>query len=346
MLVGSFATEGQMCNWLGRREFITAVGGVAAWPLAARAQQAASPVIGVLSARSASDKTAYDNFAALRDGLRDAGFVEGRNIVIEYRFAENRYERLPSLAAELVRLKVAVIFASGGGRAPPAAKAATAAIPIVFTGGFDPVESGLVASLNRPGGNITGVSFASNISESKRLGLLHAVVPGATAIGALMNPDNASTEVQMRDLKEAARVLRLKLQIANARNDSDFQPAFASFAREGAGGVLIANDAVLDSRIEQLAALAAHHSLPTIYGADDPRDFAAGGALMSYGASTLPAFRQAGLYIGRILHGEKPSDLPVMLPTKYELAINLKTARALGLELPPTLLALADEIIE
>jgi putative ABC transport system substrate-binding protein len=303
------------------------------------------PVIGILSAGPASDKSS-ENYEALRDGLKNAGFVEGRNIVMEYRFAENRYERLPWLAAELVRLNVAVIFASGGGRAPPAAKAATASIPIVFTGGFDPVESGLVARLNRPGGNITGVTFASNVSESKRPGLLHAVVPGATMIGALMNPDNASAEVQVRDLNQGTRALGLRLQIANARNESDFEPAFGSFARQGAGGVLIASDAFLSSRIEQLAALAARHSLPTIYGANDARDFAAGGALMSYGASTLPAFRQAGLYIGRILHGEKPSELPVMLPTKYELAINLKTAKALGFELPPTLIALADEIVE
>jgi putative ABC transport system substrate-binding protein len=220
-------------------------------------------------------------------------------------------------------------------------------IPIVFTGGFDPVQSGLVASLNHPGGNVTGVSFASNVIESKRLGLLHAVVPVATVIGTLMNPDNASTEVQARDLNEAARALGVKLQIANARNDGDFEPAFGSFARQGAAGVLIAADRFLYSRIEQLAALAARHSLPTIYGgADNAGEFAAGGALMSYSASTLTASRQAGLYIGRILHGEKPGDLPVMLPTKYELFINLKTAKALRLELPPTLIALADEVVE
>jgi putative ABC transport system substrate-binding protein len=330
-----------------RRQFIALLGGAAAvWPLAARAQQRKVPVIGILSARPASDKSS-DNYASLRDGLRDAGFVEGRNIIFEYRFAENRYERLPSLAAELVRLKVTVIFASGGGVAPPAAKAATATIPIVFTGGFDPVQSGLVASLNHPGGNITGVSFSSNVSESKRLGLLHAVVPGMTMIGAMMNPDNASTEVQVRDLNEAARALGVKLQIANARNDGDFEPAFGSFVRQGAGGVLIATDLFLNSRIEQLATLAARHSLPTIYGgANNASEFAADGALMSYGASTLPAFRQAGLYIGRILHGEKPGDLPVMLPTKYQLFINLKTAKALGIEVPPTLSAIADEVIE
>jgi putative ABC transport system substrate-binding protein len=331
---------------LKRRDFITLLGGAAAaWPLAARAQQRKVPVIGILSSRAASDKSS-DIYASLRDGLRDAGFVEGRNIIFEYRFAENHYERLPSLAAELVRLKVAVIFASGGGVAPPAAKAATATIPIVFTGGFDPVQSGLVASLNHPGGNITGVTFSSNVSESKRLGLLHAVVPGVTVIGALMNPDNASTAVQVRDLNEAARALGVKLQIANSRNDGDFEPAFGSFVRQGAGGVLIAGDVFLNSRIEQLAALAARHSLPTIYSGGNLSEFAAGGALMSYGANPLTAFRQAGLYIGRILHGEKPGDLPVMLPTKYELFINLKTAKALGLEIPPTLSAIADEVIE
>jgi putative ABC transport system substrate-binding protein len=330
-----------------RGQFITLLSGAAAaWPLAARAQQRKLPVIGILNARPASDKNS-DNDASLREGLRDAGFVEGRNISFEYRFAEDRYERLPSLAAELVRLKVAVILAGGGGVAPFAAKAATTTLPIVFTGGFDPVQSGLVASLNHPGGNVTGVSFSSNVLESKRLGLFHAVVPGATVIGALMNPDNASTEVQVRDLNEAARALGLKLQIANARTVGDFEPAFGSFARQGAEGVLIGADRFLYSRIGQLAALAARQSLPTIYGgADNAGEFAAGGALMSYGASTNTAARQAGLYIGRILHGEKPGDLPVMLPTKYELFISLKTAKALGLTISRDMQLLADEVVE
>jgi putative ABC transport system substrate-binding protein len=327
-----------------RREFIGLAGAaVATWPLAARAQKAAVPVIGVLSSRDSSDKT-NDNYRALYEGLRDAGYIEGRNLKTEFRFADNHYERLPSLAAELVRLKVSVIVASGGGQAPPAAKAATTTIPIVFTGGFDPVQSGLVPRLNRPGGNITGVSFASNVSESKRLGLLHAAVPSATVIGTLMNPDNGSFEVMSNDLSQGARALGLRLAIANARNDADFEPAIAGLAREGAGGLLIASDAFFSSRVTPLAALATRYGLPAIYG--DIRDFAAAGGLISYGTSVNAAYHQAGIYIGRILHGEKPGELPVMLPTKFELVINIKTAKALGIEVPPTLSAIADEIIE
>jgi putative ABC transport system substrate-binding protein len=330
-----------------RRAFITALGGAAVWPLGTHAQQAAMPVIGVLTSGAAADDLTRTNFTALREGLRDAGYVEGRNLAVEYRFAEGHYERLASLAADLVRLKVAVIFASGGGLAPPAAKAATTTIPIVFTGGFDPIQSGLVTNLNRPGGNITGVSFASNISESKRLGLLHAMVPGANTIGVLMNPDNASAETQLKDLNDAARALRLKLEVANARGDGDFEPAFDSFARQRVGGLVVAGDAFYSRRVEQLAALAARYAIPAIYGpASDARAAAAAGGLMSYGASTLTAFHQAGIYIGRVLHGEKPGDLPVMLPTKFQLVINLKAAKALGIEVPPTLSAVADEVIE
>jgi putative ABC transport system substrate-binding protein len=327
-----------------RRQFGAALGGAAAWPIAARGQQT-MPVIGFLNSGAPDEAT--DSLTALREGLRDAGYVEGRNIAIEYRFAENHYERLPSLAAELVRLKVAVIFATGGGQAPPAAKAATTTIPIVFTGGFDPVQSGLVSSLNRPGGNITGVTFDSNTSESKRLGLLHALVPSATAIGVLMNPDNASAETQSKDLNETARAIGLKLQIANARSEGEFEPAFASFARQGAGGLAVASDAFLNRRTERLVALAARYAIPAIYPAfSNVRDAAAAGGLMSYGAGMHDAQRQAGVYVGRILHGEKPGDLPVMLPTKFEFVINLKTAKTLGIEVPPTLSAIADEIIE
>jgi putative tryptophan/tyrosine transport system substrate-binding protein len=327
-----------------RREFITLLGGAAAWPLEARAQQPAAPVIGVLQVGTAADSI---YLPALREGLRDAGYVEGRNLVVEYRFAENHYDRLPALAADLVRRQVAAIFASGGGLAVPTAKAATTTIPIVFAGGFDPVQSGLVSSLNRPSGNVTGVSFAANISDSKRLGLLHAMVPSATVIGVLMNPDNANFEKELRDLNEAARALGLKLQIANARNEGDFEPAFASFIRQGAGGLVVQGDAFFARRIEQLAALAARYSIPAIYiPAADTRAFAAAGGLMSYGASISTAFHQAGIYIGRILHGERPGDLPVLLPTKFELVINLKTAKALGIEVPPALSAIADEVIE
>jgi putative ABC transport system substrate-binding protein len=331
-----------------RREFIKLLGGAAAaWPVTARAQQPAVPVLGVLNAGTAADEVTAPNMVALREGLRDAGYVEGRNLAIEYRFAENYYERLPALASDLVRRQVAVILASGGSQGPPAAKAATTTIPIVFAGGLDPIQSGLVTSLNRPGGNITGVSFASNISESKRLGLLHAMIPAVTTIGVLMNPDNASAETQTRDLNAAARALGLKLEIANARGEGDFERAFASLVERGARGLDVASDVVLNRRIEKLAVLAARYGLPAIYAPNvDARASAAAGGLMSYGASTGQAFHQAGIYIGRILHGEKPGDLPVMLPTNFQLAINLKAAKALGIEVPPTLSAIADEVIK
>jgi putative ABC transport system substrate-binding protein len=329
-----------------RSEFIFLLGGaVATWPLVALAQQTAMPVIGLLNSGAPDENSG--SLAALRQGLREAGYVEGRNVTIEYRYAGNQYDRLPGLAADLVRRRVAVIFASGGGVAAPAAKAATTTIPIVFSGGFDPVQSGLVSNLPRPGGNITGVSFATNLMESKRLGLLHTVVPRATAIGVLMNPDNASVETQSRDLNEAARALGLRLQVAYARNDGDFEPAFASFVQQGAGGLIVAADAFFSRRVEQQVALAARHAIPAIYApVSNVRDAAAAGGLMSYGASIPEAIRQAGLYIGRILHGEKPGDLPVMLPTRFELVINLRTAKALGLEIPPALSAIANEVIE
>jgi putative ABC transport system substrate-binding protein len=330
-----------------RRDFITLLGGTAAaWPLAARAQQPAVPVIGVLHT-STADRIRLPELTALRDGLRDAGYVEGRNLTIEYRFGENHYERLPALAADLVRRRVAVIFAGGGGGVGPlAAKAATTTIPIVFIIGADPVQVGLVSNLNRPGGNITGVSFSS-ISESKRLGLLHAMVPGATVIGVLVNPDNAIAAMEVRDLNEAALALGLKLEIANARNEGDFESAFAGFARQGVGGLVIAADSFFASQIVRLVSLAARYGLPSIWAAiNEVRAAAAAGALISYGASLRPAFHQAGIYVGRILHGEKPGDLPVMLPTHFELVINLKTAKAFGIEVPPTFFAIADEIIE
>ena len=331
-----------------RRQFIMILGGAAAWPVAARAQQTAMPVIGVLHTGAATENRNLINFMALREGLRDTGYVEGRNLVIEYRFAENHYDRLLALAADLVQHKVAVILASGGGGvAPLAAKATTTTIPIVFTTGADPVQSGLVARMNRPGGNITGVSFANNISQSKELGLLHAMNPRATTIAVLLNPDNASVERELRDLNDAARTLGLKLEIGKARSEGDFDPAFANFSRQGVGGIVIAADAFFSARIAQLVALATRYRLPSIYGAvNEVRDTAAAGALMSYGASVKAAFNQAGIYVGRILHGEKPGDLPIMLPTHYELVINLKTAKALGIEVPPTLSAIADEVIE
>jgi putative ABC transport system substrate-binding protein len=329
-----------------RREFITLLGGAAALPVAAGAQAPPPAVIGTLSSGSADDSS--QTLTALLDGLRDTGYVEGRNLVIEYRFAENHYDRLPLLAAELVRLKVAAIWTGGGGGAGPlAVKAATTSIPIVFQGGYDPVQSGLVTSLNRPGGNITGVSFANNVSESKRLGLLHAVVARAAAIGVLINPDNASAQAQLRDLNGAARALGLNLQIAHARYESDFEPAFAAFAKEMIGGLVVATDAFFTRRNQRLVTFAARYAIPAIYPALwNPRDAAAAGGLMSYGASIQDATRQAGVYVGRILHGERPGDLPVSLASKFELVINLKTAKALGIEVPPTLSAIADEVIE
>jgi putative ABC transport system substrate-binding protein len=329
-----------------RREIITLLGGAAAWPMAAQAQQLAVPVIGLLDTGTADGR--LFELTAVRDGLRDAGYVEGRNLTIEYRFAENHYERLPALAADLVRGRVAVILAGGGGGVGPlAAKAATTTIPIVFTSGADPVQAGLVSNLNRPGGNITGVSFSSNVSESKRLGLLHVMVPGATVIGVLVNPDNASAVTAVRDLNAAALALGLKLEIANARNEGDFEPTFAGFARQRVGGLVIAADAFFAIQIAQLASLAARYGLPSICGPiNEVRVPAAAGVLMSYGANSSMAYHQAGIYVGRILHGEKPGDLPVMLPTHFELVINLKIAKALGIEVPPTLSAIADEIIE
>jgi putative ABC transport system substrate-binding protein len=328
-----------------RRDVITLLGGAAApsllWPRVARAQQQAMPVIGVLQSGAANENS--DNLVALRQGLGEAGYVAGRNVAFEYRWADNHYDRLPELAADLVRRQVAVIYAAGGGVAPHAAKAATATIPIVFTSGFDPVQTGLIASLNRPGGNVTGVSFSSNVLEAKRLGLLRTVVPQATMVAVLLNPDNASSERQLRDLNEAARVLGIKLLVSYARRDDDFDPAFAGFVQQGAAGLCVAADAFFIQRTEQLVALAARHAIPAIYNI---RGFAVAGGLMSYGTSIVAAYRQAGLYIGRILKGEKPADLPLMQPTKFEFAINLKTAKALGLTVPEGLILAADEVIE
>jgi putative ABC transport system substrate-binding protein len=326
-----------------RRTFVAGLGAAAAWPLAARGQTI--PIIGVLEGGTSDGA---GNLVPLRQGLRDTGYVEGRNLKIEYRFADNHYDRLPGLAADLVRRKVAVIFATGGGLAPPAAKAATSTIPIVFTGGFDPVLSGLVASLARPGGNVTGASFSNNVLEAKRLGLLHTVAPQATTIAVLINPGNASADDQQRDLGQAAHTLGLKLEVALARDVAGFEPAFASFTEQGAGALVVATDVLFSRQYTRLIELAARHALPAIYPPFiEPRDAAAAGGLMSYGASLSDAFRQAGVYVGRILHGEKPADLPVVLPTRFQLVINLKTAKALGVTVPEgLLLAAADEVIE
>jgi putative tryptophan/tyrosine transport system substrate-binding protein len=324
-----------------RREFLTLLGGAAAaCPLAARAQQAAMPVVGYLNTRGPGDDPQL--LAALRRGLKEVGYVEGQNVAIDYRFAENQYDRLPALAADLVRRQVAVIAANGF--AAQTAKAATATIPIVFVAGFDPVEVGLVPSLSRPGGNITGVSILDVELGPKRLELLHELVPTASMMAALVNPsDPIRAETISRDLQAAARALKLQLQVLYASSDRDFDAVFANLARLQAGGLVIGGEPFFNSRSEQLGALTSLHAVPAIY---QLREFTAAGGLMSYGGSLTDAYRLVGVYASRVLKGEKPADLPVQQATKIELIINLKTAKALGLTVPITLLGRADEVIE
>jgi putative ABC transport system substrate-binding protein len=318
-----------------RREFIPLLGGAAAaWPFAARAQQI--PMIGFL--RSTSATASADLVAAFRRGLTEAGYTEGQNLAIEYRWAE----RLPGLVADLIRRQCAVIIA-GGDAVAHAAKAATASIPIVFAG-EDPVKAGLVASLNRPGGNLTGISFYNSADlHSKQLEFLREVVPKAAVIGLLVNPTQAAAESQQRDAQMAARALGKQILIVNASSERDFDMAFATLAQQRAGALLIAGNAFFTGQRDRLVALAARYALPTIYTL---REFVAAGGMMSYGGSLTDAYRQVGVYAGRILRGEKPADLPVTLPTKFELVINLKTVKALGLTVPDKLLVAADEVIE
>jgi putative ABC transport system substrate-binding protein len=326
-----------------RREFIAFLGGGAAvaWPLAARAQQPATPVVGFLDSGSPSDMTA--NLGGLHSGLGEAGFTEGKNVTIEYRWAQGRYDQLPVLAAELVRRPVAVIAATRGSAPALAAKAATSTIPVVFQTGADPAKDGLVASFNRPGGNVTGASRVSIVLMPKRLGLLCDLVPKATVIACLVNPSNLGANSQIQELQEAARSRGLQLHVQKASTGPELDAAFAVMAQDGTSGLIIANDPFFMSQRAQLAVLAARHVIPAI---SSERESVAAGGLMSYDASLPDSFRQVGVYVGRILKGEKPADLPVVQPTKFDLVINLKTAKALGLTVPPTLLALADEVIE
>jgi putative ABC transport system substrate-binding protein len=322
-----------------RREFITLLGGAAAWPLAARAQQL-MPIIGFLSPTSADMNAEY--LRAFRQALEQTGYIEGRNVAIEYRWAENQMDRLPMLAADLVRLKVAVITAAAQ-PAAFAAKAATTTIPVVFILSDDPVRLGLVTSIARPVGNLTGVNFLNVEMTAKRLELLHALVPGALRVAVLVNPTNPNAETIVRDVEAAARVMGLQIQVHKAGTIDEIDAAFATFKREQPDALFVASDPFFRARRAQLALLAAHHRTPATYAF---RDYAEAGGLMSYGASLNDAFRQVGEYSGRILHGAKPTELPVVQSSKFELVINLRSARTLGLTVPPSLLAIADEVIE
>jgi putative tryptophan/tyrosine transport system substrate-binding protein len=323
-----------------RREFIAVISGAVTWPLVAHAQQP-MPVIGFLNA--ASPGPLRQQITAFLGGLKESGYVEGQNVAIEYRWAEGQYDRLPALVADLVKQRVSVIVSGGGAPAVLAAKAATTTIPIVFSLGADPIGLGLVASLNRPGGNITGAYQFTSGLEAKRLGLLHEMVPKATSVAVLINSNFADAENQLRDVQEAAARLGVQLVIVRANAESDFDPAFSTLVRERAGALLVCGSPFFNIRREQLVVLAARHAVPAIF---EWRDFAAAGGLMSYGTSLADAYHQVGVYAGQILRGSKPGDLPVVQSTKFELVINLSTAKTLGIEVPPTLSARADEIIE
>jgi putative tryptophan/tyrosine transport system substrate-binding protein len=323
-----------------RREFITLLSGVAAWPLVARAQQAAMPVVGLINA-GVPEPAAYC-VTAFRQGLSEAGYVEGKSVAIEYRWAEGRYDLIPELVADLLRRQVAIIATPGSTDAALAAKAATSVVPIVFADGEDPVKLGLVASLARPGGNVTGIAVPATELDGKRMRLLRELVPAATSIGVLLNRSRPAFDVQSKDIQEAAHAVKQEVRILQASSEHEIGFAFAVAAAWRPGALVVPPDAFFNSRREQLVALAQSHAIPTIY---DNRAFVAAGGLMSYG-SFADGYRETGIYAGRILRGEKPADLPVTQPTKFEFVINLKTAKALGIEVPQTLLATADEVME
>ena len=324
-----------------RRQFITLLGGAAAWPLAARAQQAPVPVVGFINARQAEGSAHFA--VAFRKGLEETGYVEGQNVTVEYHWLDGRYDSMPSLIADFVRRRVAVI-ATGNTATTLAAKAASPPIPIVFQVGEDPVKLGLVASLARPGGNATGINFFTNEIVAKRLGLLHEMVPKATRIAVLINPANAPvTETMLRDIPEAAHALGLQIQVLKASTSREINEAFATLVRDSADALFEAPDAFFSSRRVQLAILAARHAIPAVYS---QREFPDVGGLMSYGVDIAERLRQSGIYTGQILKGANPADLPVTQSTKFEFVINLQTANALGLEVPPGLSARADEVIE
>jgi putative ABC transport system substrate-binding protein len=325
-----------------RREFITLLGGAAAWPLAARAQQTAMPIVGFVSARSAEE--AARPGAAFRKGLNETGYVENQNVMVEYHWLEGQYDRLPSLMADLVRRRVAVIATPQSQPASLAAKAATTTIPIVFGVGEDPVKLGLVASLARPGGNATGINFFNAEAGAKRLGLLRDLVPKALRIALLVNPANPTIgEVMLRDIPEAARALGLEIQVLNATTSREIEAAFATLVRDRADALFVAPDSFFNSRRVQFATLATRHGVPAVYPL---REYVVAGGLMSYGTDVLENWRQVGVYTGQILKGAKPADLPVLQSSKFEFVINMQTARALGLEVPNSLQLLADEVIE
>jgi putative ABC transport system substrate-binding protein len=324
---------------MNRREFIALVGAAASWPLAARTQT--MPVIGFL--HSGLRDAFVRPLAAFHQGLGDAGFVEGRNVTVEYRWAENRYDQLPAMAADLVSRGVSVIATPGSTPAALAAKAASSDIPLAFLIGNDPVKLGLVASFNAPGGKVTGVSFLINALEAKKLEVLHKLVPTASTIGVLLNPKNPLVDTQLKDVQEAARALGLKVVALNIGSDAEIDAAFAMMADQHAGASLVTADPALTSWRDRMIALAARNAIPTVYHL---REFTDAGGLISYGTSLSDGYRQVSLCVGRILKGAKPADLPVQQPTKFELVINLKTAKALGLEIPSNLLATADEVIE